>query len=563
MADETYQSLYRRYRPGRFAEVLGQDHVTKALRNAVRDGRVGHGYLFSGPRGTGKTSTARILAKALNCEKLDDDGEPCGVCDSCTAITAQNSFAVIELDAASNNGVDAMRDLVSRASLGTSGLRKVYIIDEVHMLSTAAANTLLKTLEEPPSHVVFVLATTDEHKVLPTIKSRVQHFEFRLMGASTLGDLVRAINADAGLGLADDDLDRVVRRGNGSARDALSVLDQAAALGEAEDDTAIAPEVLAALVDADPARALSAVAAGCAAGRDPRRLAEEILSALRDAFLAGRAPTLVELPEAEFAAVAEVGRALGPAALVRAMELVGGALADMREALDPRVSLEVALVRVTAPEADVSPGALLERIERLERAGPTAPAPTPPKADPTPAPRPAGGRGALGAYRGGTKTAPAPPAASRHEPSPDGGLVTESKEADAGMPSRDELTKAWGDTVLPGLKGRARALFAAGRFTGVEGTKAVFALPDRAHRDHAAANQPEVEAALSAHFGRRIALDLVAEGKPTAAATAAAVAAEEDEQDVTELRDAPPVRAESPADRLKTAFPGSKEVEKP
>ncbi|MEA3076987.1 MAG: polymerase subunit gamma/tau [Actinomycetota bacterium] len=574
MADETYQSLYRRYRPGRFAEVLGQDHVTKALRNAVRDGRVGHGYLFSGPRGTGKTSTARILAKALNCEKLDDDGEPCGVCDSCTAITTQNSFAVIELDAASNNGVDAMRDLVSRASLGTTGLRKVYIIDEVHMLSTAAANTLLKTLEEPPSHVVFVLATTDEHKVLPTIKSRVQHFEFRLMGASTLGELVRTINADAGLGLADDDLDRVVRRGNGSARDALSVLDQAAALGEAEDDVAIAPEVLAALVDADPARALSAVAAGCAAGRDPRRLAEEVLAALRDAFLAGRAPTLVELPEPEFAAVAEAGRALGPAALVRAMELVGGALADMREALDPRVSLEVALVRVTAPEADISAGALLERIERLERAGPTAApavsAPAPP-ASPPPAARPTGGRGALGAYRGGTKTAPAAPAtpASGHERVPGDAPVAESNvvvapAAAEGMPSRDELTKAWGDTILPGLKGRARALFAAGRFVGVEGTKAVFALPDRAHRDHAAANQAEVEEALSAHFGRRVAIDLVAEDrKPTAAA--AVVAAPPDDEnphDVSELRDAPPTRAESPADRLKTAFPGSQEVEK-
>src|ERR1019366_2937999 len=226
--DVPYQSLYRRFRPSTFGEVRGQDHVVLALRNAVRDGRVAHAYLFSGPRGTGKTSTARILAKALNCTDLQD-GEPCGVCPSCVEITRGTSLDVHELDAASNNGVDAMRDLVSRAALGSPGRQKVYIVDEVHMLSTPASNALLKTLEEPPAHVVFVLATTDPQKVLPTIRSRTQHFEFRLLGPETLGELLAQVRQDAHLDVPDEALDLAVRRGRGSARDALSVLDQVAA----------------------------------------------------------------------------------------------------------------------------------------------------------------------------------------------------------------------------------------------------------------------------------------------------------------------------------------------
>ncbi|HEX2064696.1 MAG TPA: DNA polymerase III subunit gamma/tau, partial [Acidimicrobiales bacterium] len=184
-AGQPYQSLYRRFRPQRFDEVRGQDHVTRAMANALREGRVSHAYLFSGPRGTGKTSTARILAKALNCAQ-PQDGEPCGTCQSCVAVQQGSSLDVHELDAASNNGVEAMRELVSRAALTTPGRWKVYIVDEVHMLSTAASNALLKTLEEPPSHVVFVLVTTDPQKVLPTIRSRTQHYEFRLLGSDVL-----------------------------------------------------------------------------------------------------------------------------------------------------------------------------------------------------------------------------------------------------------------------------------------------------------------------------------------------------------------------------------------
>jgi len=362
-----YQSLYRRFRPQRFEEVLGQEHVSLALRNAVREGRVGHAYLFSGPRGTGKTSTARILAKALNCA-APEDGEPCGRCDSCIEITRGASLDVHELDAASNNGVDAMRDLVSHAALGTPGRWKVYIVDEVHMLSTAASNALLKTLEEPPGHVVFVLATTDAQKVLPTIRSRTQHYEFRLLGAATLSGLLRQVRDATGLALPDEALDSAVRRGRGSARDALSALDQVAAGGTVDDDIAVLAELAEALAEHDPARSLVAVALACEAGRDAQRLAADLAEYLRQGFLATVAGDLVSLSGAERAQVEEVARRMGLPALVRCLEELGRAQVDMRDVPDARVHLEVALIKLTHPQADDSTSALLERIERLERA---------------------------------------------------------------------------------------------------------------------------------------------------------------------------------------------------
>ncbi len=569
-----YQSLYRRFRPATFSEIRGQDHIVLALRNAVRDGRVAHAYLFSGPRGTGKTTTARVLAKALNCTDLHD-GEPCGICASCVDITRGTSLDVHELDAASNNGVEAMRDLVARAALGTPGRQKIYIVDEVHMLSTPASNALLKTLEEPPVHVVFVLATTDPQKVLPTIRSRTQHFEFRLLGPDVLGDLLANVRQQAHLDVPDEALDLAVRRGRGSARDALSVLDQVAASHTVDDDLPELDEVVEAVAEQDAGRSLVALAHLTGAGYGPQQLAGDLVDHLRQRFLTLVAPDLVTVSEAEREAHRAQAERVGLATLVRAMEELGQAQVAMRDAPDPRVNLEVALVRLSHSEADDSPAALLSRIERLEsrlrdgdggpaaaappvggaggatdrvpRPGPSAtlqqarqatePVPTGP-ATPTEEPASAmtgvgpdspalgalrrrspsasgrgGAGGGTGAIPGGggpvPPEAPAPPEradAAADVPTPDGAGSSAQP-----FPSRDALVQAWGDHVISGLRPKAKALFQAGRFVGVEGDHAVYGLPNETHRTRCEEMRAEVESALGDHFGRPVSLLLVVE----------------------------------------------------
>ncbi|MEY4173989.1 MAG: polymerase gamma/tau subunit, partial [Actinomycetota bacterium] len=378
------QSLYRRYRPRRFGEVKGQEHVVRALRNAVINHREGQAYLFSGPRGTGKTTSARILAKVLNCER-PVDGEPCCECDSCLAVERGTSYDVHELDAASNNGVDAMRDLIEKASLGTPGRHKVYILDEVHMLSKAAEAALLKTLEEPPPHVVFVLATTDPQKVSDTIRSRTQHLQFHLLPMDVMEDHIRWLAGDAGIDLSDDALQSVLRQGGGSARDTVSALELVAAGGGAALEITPLDEFLEAFIEHDPGRALAVVAHAVQQGRDPRTLTEEIVRHLRDCFLSLMAPELVQLPAQRASEVTELATRLGAASIVRSMERLGEMLVEMRHAPDPRLLLEVALVQLTHHAAAADIGVLVERIERLEQqvaAGAAAPAPRPVAIDP-------------------------------------------------------------------------------------------------------------------------------------------------------------------------------------
>ncbi|MGA9279361.1 DNA polymerase III subunit gamma/tau, partial [Ilumatobacter sp.] len=360
------QSLYRRYRPRRFSELKGQDHIVRALRTSVAEGREGQAYLFSGPRGTGKTTTARIMAKVLNCAN-PQDGEPCCECASCLSVEQGTSYDVHELDAASNNGVEAMRDLIDKASLGTPGRHKVYILDEVHMLSKGAEAALLKTLEEPPPHVVFVLATTDPQKMSDTIRSRTQHLQFHLLGADTLQEHVRWVADDAGLTVSDEAIEQVIAQGAGSPRDTLSALELAANSGGTAEEVIALDEFVEAMIAHDPGRGLKMVAHAVSRGRDPRTITEELIGYLRNGFLALMAPELVQLPSQRLDALTDVAQRAGAGQLVQGIEHLGEALTEMRNAPDPRVLLDVATVRLCSEDVGDDVGALAARVHRLER----------------------------------------------------------------------------------------------------------------------------------------------------------------------------------------------------
>ncbi|MDX6247392.1 MAG: polymerase subunit gamma/tau [Kribbellaceae bacterium] len=478
-------ALYRRYRPETFSELIGQDHVTAPLRNALSNNRVNHAYLFSGPRGCGKTTSARILARAINCEK-GPIAEPCGVCKSCTDLArgGPGSIDVIEIDAASHGGVDDARDLRERAFFSPVESRyKIYIIDEAHMVTTQGFNALLKLVEEPPPHLKFIFATTEPDKVIGTIRSRTHHYPFRLVPPKVLADYMASLCEAEGVTIAPAVLPLVVRAGAGSVRDSLSVLDQL--IGGADAD-GVTYQLAVALLGFTPDSLLDACVDGFAAhdskavfetiekvietGQDPKRFAEDLLRRLRDLVILSAVPNavasgLIEAAEDQGERLQTQAAGIGAAELTRAADIVAAGLLEMRGATAPRLQLELICAKVLLPGADDSTNGIQARLDRMERrltigvpsapdAGstgttgppaqvtPTAPAPAAPPASSS------GSAGSAAAGSGRSSGGGSSDAASSapNQAAPPATQAASSKGAGAaGASAASDRSGAWGD----------------------------------------------------------------------------------------------------------------------
>ncbi|MFC3347684.1 DNA polymerase III subunit gamma and tau [Streptomyces echinoruber] len=475
-------ALYRRYRPESFAEVIGQEHVTDPLQQALRNNRVNHAYLFSGPRGCGKTTSARILARCLNCEK-GPTPTPCGECQSCRdlARNGPGSIDVIEIDAASHGGVDDARDLREKAFFGPARSRyKIYIIDEAHMVTSAGFNALLKVVEEPPEHLKFIFATTEPEKVIGTIRSRTHHYPFRLVPPGTLRDYLAEVCRKENIPVEDGVLPLVVRAGGGSVRDSMSVMDQLLA-GAGEDgvtyamatallgytDGSLLDSVVEAFATGDGAAAFEVVDRVIESGNDPRRFVADLLERLRDLVILAAVPDaaekgLIDAPADVVERMQAQAETFGAAELSRAADIVNQGLTEMRGATSPRLQLELICARVLLPAAYGDERSVMARLDRLERGVHfSAGAPGMPAAGYAPGPD-VHGAAAPGMPGGGTGAPPVPPgggpAAARAAVRAAGGPGASGAPAQAGTGGPAGPTGAMGAT---GSNGAAAAAAAA------------------------------------------------------------------------------------------------------
>jgi DNA polymerase-3 subunit gamma/tau len=515
-------SLYRRHRPGSFDEVVGQTHVVRTLRNAVEQGKVHHAYLFVGSRGTGKTSMAKILARSLNCERGGPTVTPCGECESCVTIAAGTSVDVIEMDAASNRSVDDVRDLRERVAYAPAGGHwKVYILDEAHMLTKEAWNAFLKTLEEPPPNTVFVLATTESHKVMATIADRCQRFDFQRPSLEQISEVLNRVAAAESIGVDEGAVAMIARSAQGSFRDALGTLDQLVAFGgnqvELKDvlemlgaaDADLLFEAVDAVVAEDPKGVLLGVEKMARSGRDPSQFARDLLAHLRHLLIAqttGEVPSTFVVTATDTARMQAQAAAIKPVNLIRTIDELADALTAVREGDDARLAVEIALLKAARPDLDPDTASLLRRIERLESgsAPPATPTPVavpaqddPPateeeeaEAPPAPAPAPSADQTPPA---GGDDREDSP---GRESPRPETGPAGQNAL------SFQEIQEAW-PAVLQKLSETAPALaatFEGARPTSFDGAALQIGFPPEMTFNKKKADSPERRDTLAAAF---------------------------------------------------------------